>query len=114
MFRTVIADSWSSATGAEVHHGDLEDLDGLRRAAREADGVVRLAFREDAMRAGDLKAAVAIDYAAIQALGEALAGRGKAFVGASALLLVGGRTLPDLARSPPSPLWCHAGHCCSS
>jgi nucleoside-diphosphate-sugar epimerase len=81
--------------GSEVHRGDLEDLDGLRRAAREADGVVHLAFREDAMRAGDLDAAVATDYAAIQALGESLEGTGKAFVGASALLPMGGRGRPS-------------------
>jgi nucleoside-diphosphate-sugar epimerase len=81
--------------GSEVLRGDLEDLDGLRRAAREADGVVHLAFREDAMRAGDLDAAVATDYAAIQALGESLEGTGKAFVGASALLPMGGRGRPS-------------------
>ena len=91
--------------GAEVHHGDLEDLDGLQRAAREADGVVHLAFREDAMRAGDLKAAVATDFAAIQALGEALEGTGKAFVGASALLLVAGRGRPSTEQdsNPTGP-----------
>ena len=96
---TALARSAASANGverlgAEVHRGDLDDLDGLRRAAGEADGVVHLAFREDAMRAGDLQAAVATDYAAIQALGEALEGTGKAFVGASALLIVGGRGRP--------------------
>lgn len=107
---TALARSDASAAaaqrlGVEVHHGDLEDLDGLQRAARAADGVVHLAFREDAMRAGDLEAAVATDYAAIQALGDTLAGTGKAFVSASALLLVGGRGRPSTEedRNPAGP-----------
>jgi nucleoside-diphosphate-sugar epimerase len=107
---TALARSDTSAVaaerlGAEVHHGDLEDLDGLQRAAREADGVVHLAFREDAMRAGDLGAAVATDCAAIQALGGALEGTGKVFVGASALLLMGGRGRPSTEQdsNPAGP-----------
>ena len=59
---TAMARSDSSATmaeglGATVRRGDLEDLDGLRNAARDADGVIHLAFREDAMRSGDLAGA---------------------------------------------------------
>jgi nucleoside-diphosphate-sugar epimerase len=104
---TALARSDASAVaaerlGAEVHRGDLEDLDGLQRAAREADGVVHLAFREDAMRAGDMEAAVATDYAAIQVLGEALEGTGKGFVGASALLIVGGRGRPTTEQDANS------------
>ncbi len=33
--------------GAEVQHGDLEDLNGLREGAAKADGVVHLAFIHD-------------------------------------------------------------------
>ncbi len=72
--------------GAAVREGELDDLDGLRAAAAEADGVIHLAFREDLMRSGDLPAAVAKDLAAIRALGEPLEGTGKAFVGVSVLL----------------------------
>jgi nucleoside-diphosphate-sugar epimerase len=36
-----------AATGAEVIDGSLEDLDGLKRAAAEADGVIHLAFNHD-------------------------------------------------------------------
>jgi nucleoside-diphosphate-sugar epimerase len=32
------------AAGAQVHRGDVEDLDGLRRAAIDVDGVIHLAF----------------------------------------------------------------------
>ena len=35
------------ATGAEVHRGDLEDLDSLRSAAAGMDAVVNLAFNHD-------------------------------------------------------------------
>jgi nucleoside-diphosphate-sugar epimerase len=92
---TALARSDASASaaarlGAEVRRGDLEDLDGLRRAARESDGVIHLAFRHDAMRAGDFGAAVATDLAAIQALGDGLEGTGKAFVGSSGTLTVAG------------------------
>jgi nucleoside-diphosphate-sugar epimerase len=81
----------ASRLGARVQLGDLEDLDGLRRAAMESDGVVHLAFRHDLMREGNLSAAVAIDFAAIKAIGEALEGSGKAFVGVSGTLTGIGR-----------------------
>ena len=35
------------ATGAEVHRGDLEDLDSLRSGAKGMDAVVNLAFNHD-------------------------------------------------------------------
>lgn len=79
--------------GAEVRRGDLDDLDdldGLRSAAVQADGVIHLAFRHDAMRAGDFGSAVATDLTAVRALGEALDGTGKAFVGVSGLLVLAG------------------------
>src|SRR5262252_3988504 len=56
------------AAGAEVRRGDLDDLDGLREAAGAADGVIHLAFKHDLMGAGNFEAAVAADFAAIQAL----------------------------------------------
>jgi nucleoside-diphosphate-sugar epimerase len=91
--------------GARVHRGSLEDLDGLRVAASEADGVVHLAFRHDAMRSGDFAGAVATDFAAIQALGETLEGTGKAFVGSSGALIVAGKgrvgTEEDTSPSGP-------------
>ncbi|MGD0981632.1 MAG: NAD-dependent epimerase/dehydratase family protein, partial [Solirubrobacteraceae bacterium] len=63
-----------AAAGAEVRRGDIGDLDVLRAAAAESDGVVHLAFRHDVAFSGDFETAVGSDLAAIAALGEALAG----------------------------------------
>ena len=66
-----------AATGAEVRRGDIGDLDVLRAAAAQSDGVVHLAFRHDVAFNGGFEDAVASDRAAIDALGEALAGTGR-------------------------------------
>jgi nucleoside-diphosphate-sugar epimerase len=69
--------------GADVLRGDLDDLDGLHAAAQVADGVVHLAFRHDAMRAGDFTGAAETDLAALRAIADALAGTDKPLVGTS-------------------------------
>ena len=69
--------------GADVVRGDLDDLDGLYAAARAADGVVHLAFRHDAMQAGDLSGAAETDLAALRSIADALAGTDKPLVGTS-------------------------------
>ncbi|QKV96033.1 SDR family oxidoreductase [Streptomyces sp. NA02950] len=69
------------ALGAEVRRGDLDDLDGLRAAAADADAVIHLAFNHDAIAAGKFADAVAADLAVVQTLGDALAGTGKALIG---------------------------------
>ena len=70
--------------GADVRRGDLDDLDALSTAAGEADGVIHLAFKHDEQNKGDLAAAAAADLRAIEAMGVALHGSGKAFVGTCA------------------------------
>jgi nucleoside-diphosphate-sugar epimerase len=60
-----------AATGAEVRHGTLEDLDGLAAAAAEADGVIHLAFNHDFSK---FVANCEDDRRVIAALGMALAG----------------------------------------
>ncbi|MFD4196485.1 SDR family oxidoreductase [Amycolatopsis thermoflava] len=72
-----------SAAGAQVRRGDLRDLDGLREAAAEADGVIHLAFDHEAMTAGDFATAGDTDLAVVRAFGEVLAGTGKPLVGTS-------------------------------
>ena len=78
------------AAGATVRRGDLDDLDGLRAAAADADGVVHLAFKHDLMLTGDYAAAADADLAAVRAMADGLAGSGKPFVGTSGTLLVAG------------------------
>jgi nucleoside-diphosphate-sugar epimerase len=85
-----------AATGAEVRRGDLDDLDGLAAAAAEADGVIHLAFKHEAMRTGDFTGAVDADMAAHKAIGETLVGTGKSFVstGGTLMLAMAGITGP--------------------
>lgn len=92
------------AAGAVARRGDLDDLDGLKEAASEADGVIHLAFRHDLM-ATDMETAIATDLAAAQAFGDALAGTDKAFVNTSGTLMlamagVTGRPGNEDDRSP--------------
>jgi nucleoside-diphosphate-sugar epimerase len=63
-----------AAAGAEVVRGTLDDLDTLRSAAAQADGVIHAAFKHDVAFSGDFPAAIAADRAAIETLGAALAG----------------------------------------
>ncbi len=77
-----------SALGAEVHRGDLDDLDGLRAAAAEADGVIHLAFKHEALLTGDFMGAVAADLAATEAIGETLIGTGKPIVSTGGTLML--------------------------
>jgi nucleoside-diphosphate-sugar epimerase len=72
--------------GAKVHQGSLDDLGSLRGAAAASDGVIHLAFKHDEMQAGNFGAAIAADLRAKEAIGEALAGTGKPFVGVSGTL----------------------------
>ncbi|MFI7669892.1 SDR family oxidoreductase [Nocardia sp. NPDC049526] len=74
--------------GADVHRGDLDDLDNLRAAAAAADGVIHLAFKHEAMQTGDYAGAIAADLRAIETIGDALAGTGKPFVSTSGTLLL--------------------------
>jgi nucleoside-diphosphate-sugar epimerase len=76
------------AAGAEVWRGDLDDLDGLRAAAKAADGVVHLAFKHEVMLSGDFLGAVADDLAAIEAMGAALEGSNKPFVATGGTLML--------------------------
>jgi nucleoside-diphosphate-sugar epimerase len=78
-----------SSAGAEVRRSTLDDLDGLREAARNADGVIHLAFKHDlALVSGDFMGAVTADLRAVEAIGEALAGSGKPFVNTSGTMLL--------------------------
>ncbi|KAL8747399.1 MAG: hypothetical protein Q9190_000703 [Brigantiaea leucoxantha] len=69
--------------GGEPLMGDLKDIESLKTGAKAADGVIHLAFVHDFQ---DFSGACATDRAAIEAMGEVLAGTGKPLIIASGTL----------------------------
>lgn len=63
-----------SAHGAKVRRGDLQDLDGLKEAAADSDGVIHVAHRQDLLPSGGIDAVAAAEIPIMLAYGEALAG----------------------------------------
>jgi nucleoside-diphosphate-sugar epimerase len=92
-----------TALGATAHQGDLDDLDGLTKAAADSDGVVHLAFKHDEMRTGNFAAAIAAELAVVQALGDALAGTGKPLVGSSGTLMLAHLGRPGIEEDAAVP-----------
>jgi nucleoside-diphosphate-sugar epimerase len=91
------------AMGADVRRGDLDDLEGLRAAAADSDGVIHLAFKHDF---SDFLGNVESDRRAVEAIGEALVGSGKPFVGTSGTLMVAfveGRLATEQDTLPAGP-----------
>jgi nucleoside-diphosphate-sugar epimerase len=77
-----------SSAGAEVLRATIDDLDALGQAAKNADGVVHLAFKHDALITGDFAGAVSADLRAVEVIGDALAGSGKPFVNTTGTMLL--------------------------
>ncbi len=87
-----------SAAGAEVHHGDLRDPDGLRRAAASVDGVIHTAFDHDFSKFAENSR---VDMQAIEALGSALEGSDRPLLVTSGLArLAPGRLAVEADRPP--------------
>jgi nucleoside-diphosphate-sugar epimerase len=75
------------ALGVRVVRGDLQDTEGLRKAASSSDGVLHLGFLHDF---SDYAKCIALDQAAIEALGEGLRGTNKPLIVTSGTMVVGG------------------------
>lgn len=90
------------AAGAEVRRGTLDDPDGLADAAADADGVIHLAFKHDFT---DYAGAAAVDLAATEAIGSALAGTDRPLVTTSgtAMLAFGGSGELGAEDTPVDP-----------
>jgi nucleoside-diphosphate-sugar epimerase len=74
------------AAGAIVQRGDVDDPEGLAKAANDADGVIHLAFQHEIAFGGNFAAAAVADRRAVEAMGSALAGSDRPFVLASGML----------------------------
>ena len=91
------------AAGAEVHRGDVGDLESLRRGAANADGVIHTAFNHDFSKWVEN---CELDRKAIEALGSALAGSNKPFIvssGTAVAVTPGRLTTEDDAPNSPIP-----------
>lgn len=87
--------------GAEVHRGSLQDLDSLKRGARDCDAVIHLAFIHDFTKFAENGA---IDKAAIEAMGDVLAGSNKPFIVTSGTgLVAAGVVVTEGMRRESSP-----------
>jgi nucleoside-diphosphate-sugar epimerase len=70
--------------GAEVHYGTIEDLESLKAGAAQADATIHLAFNHDFSR---FQANCEEDRLAIEAMGQALAGSDRPFIGTAGVLV---------------------------
>ena len=89
-----------SALGAKVRRGDLEDLDGLKEAAADSDGVIHVAHRQDLLPSGGIHAVAAAELPVMLAYGEALAGTGKPLVTAGSIGSPGNLRRPATEEDP--------------
>lgn len=89
--------------GAEVHRGDLEDLESLRSGAASSDGVIHAGFIHDFTRFPEV---CQVDKTAIETIGEVLAGTDHPFIVTSGTALVSpGKVATEDIIPPFNPAW---------
>jgi nucleoside-diphosphate-sugar epimerase len=93
-----------SALGAKVRRGDLQDLEGLKEAAADSDGVIHVAHRQDLLPSGGIQAVAAAELPIMLAYGEALAGTGKPLVAAGSIGSPGQLGRPATEDDPALPV----------
>ncbi|MBW4625127.1 MAG: SDR family oxidoreductase [Brasilonema octagenarum HA4186-MV1] len=96
--RSDVGDKPLIAAGAQVHRGDLEDLESLHSGAAISDGVIHTAFIHDFSK---YKENCEIDRRAIEALGNALTGSNRPLIVTSAISAIPGRPTTE-DDVPPS------------
>jgi nucleoside-diphosphate-sugar epimerase len=90
-----------TAADAQVHRGDLEDLESLRSGAAACDAVVHTAFRHDWSRFAE---SCELDKRAIEAIGAVLQDSSHPFIVSSGVGVAQGRAATeDDPPLPPSP-----------
>ena len=90
------------AAGAEVHHGNIEDLGSLRDGADRTDGVIHLAFNHDFSQ---FQKNCDDDGKAIEAIGEALLGSNKPFVVTSGTAIANSGDGKPATEDGPTASW---------
>jgi nucleoside-diphosphate-sugar epimerase len=97
--RSEASAKWLLAAGAEVHRGDLENLESLRDGAAQSDGVIHTAFIHDFSK---FAANCMIDKHAIEALGGVLAGSDRPLIVTSGTGLLASSQTATEDTPPPA------------